>query len=353
MGEVRILGAGLSGMSAAINLKKLGRDVVIYEKKPKLGSQHEDLQGLADIVDPEPYLKGLNIDIKPQGRRFPKITFCTPTRELNLLARKVGKLVFRGGSRSLEQDIYEYAEKAGVRFEFNANKTVSDVDIVATGPPRCDALAVGAVYENTGFDRDRMLVMFDDKYSPKGCYLYVLSTSDDRVEIINCALAPYAPDVRKLLLKAIEEKKFLREIADGKAPIGYFSCTVNFNIPKTAVVDGKLYVGEAAGFQDASVGTGMRYALESGKMAAESIVYNKDYDAMWKQAFLPTLKASFARRFALSTFGDKAVDFVLKGLKDGDYLDVDGTIQSAYAGAAEKILFSAARIKNLFTGRWY
>ncbi len=33
MSEIRILGAGLSGLSAAINLVKLGRDVVVYEKK--------------------------------------------------------------------------------------------------------------------------------------------------------------------------------------------------------------------------------------------------------------------------------------------------------------------------------
>ncbi len=352
MGEVRILGAGISGLSAAINLRKLDRDAVVYEQKSKVSSPHEDMQGIAGVVDPASYLKSLNIDIKPKGRGFSKITFCTPKREIDLKAGKVGRLVIRGGENSIEHDMYEYAEKVGVRFEFNANKKESDADIIATGRKRCDALAVAMIFENSTFDRDRMLVMFDDRYSPKGCYLYVIPISKDRVEIINCALSPYSTMLRKLTLNAIKEKKFLNDITGGKEPLSYFGCTANFDIPRTAMTDGRMYVGEAAGFQDASVGTGIKYALESGKLAAEAIANNTNYDQAWKRAFIKELKSSAARRFLMSTFGDKLFEFMMKNYQDGDYLDVDGTIQNGFA-LVEGISFRMAAVKHFFTGRWY
>ncbi len=351
MDEIRILGAGISGLSAAINLRKLGRDVVVYEQKGRVSSPHEDMQGIAGVVDPAQYLKSLNIDIKPKGRGFPNITFCTPKREIDLKARQVGQLVIRGGDNSIEHDMYEYADKLGVRFEFNAKKKESDADIIATGRKRCDALAVGMIFENSTFDRDRMLVMFDDKYSPKGCYLYVIPISKDRVEIINCALSPYSTVLRKLTLKAIEEKKFLSDITGGKEPLSYFGCTANFDIPRTAITDGRMYVGEAAGFQDASVGTGIKYALESGKLAAEAIANNTSYDEGWKRAFLKELKSSAARRFLMSTLGDKLFEFMMKKYQDGDYLDVDNTIQNEFA-PIESILYRVASVKHFFTGRW-
>ncbi len=311
------------------------------------------MQGLSGIVDPQAYLRNLNIDVNPKGRGFSKLTLCTRKRELDLKSKRVGRLVIRGGSDSLEHDMYEYAEKAGVRFEFNTTKTEKDADVIATGRRRDDAVVVGAIFDNSAFDRDRVFVMFDDRFTPKGGYLYALPISGDRVEIINCVTAPYATVARKLLFNAISENKTLGDIVDGNKPAGFFGCTANFDIPRSAVRENRMYVGEAAGFQDASVGTGMRYALESGKMAAEAIVNNSDYDVAWKREFLPSLKASAARRFALSVFGDRILDFVLRDLHDGDYIDVDNTIQGSLGGIAGSALFHAAAARNFFTGRWF
>ncbi len=311
------------------------------------------MQGLSGIVDPEAYLKTLNIEVNPKGRGFSRLTFCTPKRELDLKSKKVGRLVIRGGSDSLEHDMYEYAEELGARFEFNATKTEKDADIIATGRRRNDAVVVGAIFNNSTFDRDRVFVMFDDRYTPKGGYLYAIPVSEDSVEIINFVTAPYATVAKKLLFNAIGKNKTLGGIVDGNKPTGFFGCTANFDIPRSAVREGRMYVGEAAGFQDASVGTGMRYALESGKMAAEAIVNNSDYDAAWKREFLPSLRASVSRRFVLSIFGDRILDFILRDLHDGDCLDVDGTIQGVFSGLAGSVLFHAAAARKFFTGHWY
>ena len=47
MKEVKILGAGLSGLTAAINLAQIGYKVDVYEKNKDVGMRfHGDLQGL-------------------------------------------------------------------------------------------------------------------------------------------------------------------------------------------------------------------------------------------------------------------------------------------------------------------
>ena len=47
MKEIKILGAGLSGLTAAINLAKEGYRVDVYEKNKDVGMRfHGDIQGL-------------------------------------------------------------------------------------------------------------------------------------------------------------------------------------------------------------------------------------------------------------------------------------------------------------------
>ena len=45
--KTNIVGAGIAGMTAAINLSKFGKSVVIYEKNDSIGaSRHGDLVGI-------------------------------------------------------------------------------------------------------------------------------------------------------------------------------------------------------------------------------------------------------------------------------------------------------------------
>ncbi|MEM5825823.1 MAG: hypothetical protein QXM64_00350, partial [Candidatus Aenigmatarchaeota archaeon] len=70
----------------------------------------------------------------------------------------------------------------------------------------------------------------------------------------------------------------------------------NFNIPFSASNHGKLYVGEAAEFQDASKGFGVKFAILSGYLAAKSIIANESYDVLWKKELLEDLVYYFKRR---------------------------------------------------------
>jgi flavin-dependent dehydrogenase len=76
-----------------------------------------------------------------------------------------------------------------------------------------------------------------------------------------------------------------------------------------------LYTGEAAGLQDFLWGFGMRYAINSGYYAAQSIIHGKDYEQLIKKHFTGRLKASISNRFFVELFGNRYAKHLLKVAK--------------------------------------
>ena len=87
--KIKILGAGLSGLSAGINLAKSGYEVEIFERNADCGERfHGDLQGLENWTTKEDVLDSLakmrietNFDCHP----FHKVVFtnCENTEEFS------------------------------------------------------------------------------------------------------------------------------------------------------------------------------------------------------------------------------------------------------------------------------
>jgi flavin-dependent dehydrogenase len=78
------------------------------------------------------------------------------------------------------------------------------------------------------------------------------------------------------------------------------------------VREGRLYVGEAAGFQDCLFGFGMRYALLSGALAARAIAEAEDYDHLWQSAFGHQLSVGTRNRRLYSRFGNPGYEAMLR-----------------------------------------
>ena len=78
--------------------------------------------------------------------------------------------------------------------------------------------------------------------------------------------------------------------------------TAAFEVPMACVRDGASWVGEAAGFQDALFGFGIRTAMVSGALAAASIVEGRDYEAAWRQRLYPYAEASRVNRLLYERF---------------------------------------------------
>jgi flavin-dependent dehydrogenase len=66
-----------------------------------------------------------------------------------------------------------------------------------------------------------------------------------------------------------------------------------------------LYVGEAAGLQDFLWGFGIRFAIESGYVAAQCIIGNRDYEEIAREYFVNRLKAGVVNRYLWENFLSK------------------------------------------------
>lgn len=80
-----------------------------------------------------------------------------------------------------------------------------------------------------------------------------------------------------------------------------------FDPPRAARRGNLLFAGEAAGFQDAFWGFGMRYANVSGCLAAQALPQNQlaACDTIWKRRFGGMLRTSLVNRCLFERLGER------------------------------------------------
>jgi flavin-dependent dehydrogenase len=157
MPENIVVGAGLAGLVAAINLAREGRDVLVLEKESRIGGTslyHPSPEGTPlDLAKLEQYT---GIDFSPEAAGtavapFQKAAACAYGQfvEIDLS----GSYMIERGPRSTSLDTYLYslALEAGVKFEFD--HPVMSNDDVACLPPDT-IIATGLYFE--GFDATRV-----------------------------------------------------------------------------------------------------------------------------------------------------------------------------------------------------
>jgi flavin-dependent dehydrogenase len=298
--RVQIAGAGPSGLTAGINLALAGFDVHVYEKRSDTGMRfHGDLQGLENWSNPTNVLQELaemnvqvNFDCDPYLMQV--ITNGKATRTARYPADKpLCYLVKRGAmAGSLDQGLKEQALAAGVVIHFKETIPLEEADIVATGPISKELFAVdkGIVFETDAEDLNVFLI--NDEVAYKG-YSYLLITKGygclctvlfDRFKQLDACF--------EASLRAFQEN-FDFEIRDPR-PVAGVGCFSTRNIFR----EGKsLNVGEAAGLQDLLWGFGIRSAMQSGYLAAQSIIQGQDYEQEAQKRFSGRQKATLNGRF--------------------------------------------------------
>jgi flavin-dependent dehydrogenase len=305
MVNVNILGSGPAGLSAAINLAKEGYEVDVYERNKDVGQRfYGDLQGLENWSkkeDIQDEFKKMNIDINFDFDPFKKITAANAikTNEITNFKRPLYFLVKRGNAPgSLDLGLKEQAQDLGVKFHFEESIPEDRADIVATGPISENTVGVvkGMTFK-TDID-DTATVLFDDEAAFKG-YAYLLVTKGygcmstvllDNLRSVNSCFERTKEIFSNLYEFNIEETKKC-------GGIGCFA-------PNKRLKNGKsLFVGEAAGLQDLFLGFGIRYAINSGFLAARSIIDHEDYEAMINSHFGDKLKAGVVNRYLWEKVG--------------------------------------------------
>ncbi|UCD82282.1 MAG: NAD(P)-binding protein [Desulfobacterales bacterium] len=296
MKTIRILGGGISGLTAAINLSKAGIDVEVHERKNFCGKHTEDFQFVEnwtfdeDVLD---NLRAMNIQIDFYCKPWFSQEFLSPTLKsyVGISSEPLMYLVKRGQSEdSIDHALARRAAADGVKIIYESKLKISDADVVASGIKTPSFVAMGVKFP---FNHpDRSIVLLDDTLSYK---MYSYFIVNDQVGEIVCVNPVDLRDHRRRLDDTVD--RFEGILKAEISPLAEtFSATCNFYFLKKAMINKQYYIGEAAGFQDCLAGFGMRYAFKSGYLAAKSIIEDCDYDHIWKEDLLKPMEISAANR---------------------------------------------------------
>lgn len=310
--EIVIKGAGPAGLTTAINLKKAGYNVIVYEKNSDCGIRfHGDFQGFEnwsskiDILDE---LRLMNIKPSFWYKPIEKAEFYDYKRNKRAINfEKPGLYLIQRGAfeESLDHSLKNQAKNIDVDIVFNKWISDDDADIIASGPKYVDGIIRGIIFK-TSIERVPTIIL-DDLLAPK-TFAYFLTGQGKGC--LGTGLTDNFKKADQYLNNTLAAFKELFEIdiSDEIRFTGYG----NFFLRRDYEENGKLFVGEAAGLQDYMLAFGLRQAITSGYFAAKSIIDNKNYNFLIKSRLLPQLKTSLSNRFLYRLAGNKGYSSFLK-----------------------------------------
>ena len=309
--EVHILGAGLSGLAAAIILARSDKEVHVYEIRQDSGARFDgDFQGIENWTSEMDFFDeleewGLNSE-EFKSDSFGIVDLIHPDDvitkpETDGVAFRV---VERGtADHTIDQGFKRMAIESGVKIHYGVKKSPEECDIVAAGPKESSAVAFGEIFETS--HQNLVAFQLNDKLAP-GAYSYMIII--DGIGLICTCLWRKQRKSGRYLNETIAW--YERNYELDRKPIKRVGGKGDFGVPTKYVSNGRYYVGEAGGLQDFMWGFGMRYAITSGVFAAKSILGECDYEREVRKRLLPLVKASAINRFLLNRVGDRGFKLV-------------------------------------------
>jgi len=310
MAEVTIVGGGLSGLTAAINLARRGHDVVVMEREERIGGSplyHPSGQGSPLQLDAlHAYL---GFDITPGIEPIREMTEIAGGKALPIDPSLINSYFFERGPRptSLDSYLYELAQEAGVEFRFST-PIISREDL-AQLPPNT-IVATGLHFE--GFDSVGVPYLTSHHFTYKG-------TCDTDLNFVHMYHDTYTSDYgytsafrgiryvhlfnRRKPISLSDRDRFAEHVAqfDGFEVPSWSSFT--FPVPAASIKNPRIYVGSLilagtlAGAMDPVAFFGLHEALVSGGIAALAI---EDKERAWQE--FQRCVADFPTAYTLSRF---------------------------------------------------
>lgn len=312
---IKIAGAGLAGMSTAFCLAREGFKVEVFEKKSVPGHETSSytcaLRNYVEDKNPLKEFRHFHIPIKAL-EISPNVIKISPSFEKRVGYRSY-YLVEMGQSReSIEQQLYIQCLAEGVKFHFNT--PLEKADIIATGPPKdkINILGYGNIYRNLNVDPETTYLIYNNDIAPKG-YIFVITKNGQTTMMAISFDKKEFPTLKERFTKALKTFQPLAKMVDGEQITSEISGGAYYNKnPYEHLKQGKtLYVGEAAGIQDASRGFGLRYAITSGALAAKSIIEEKDYVELAKDYYQDEFLHNLQRRNIHDQMTNKEYDKIV------------------------------------------
>lgn len=348
MPSVRILGAGISGLSAAINLARKGMDVDVYDRARDSGHRFSgDFQGLenwSSEIDVVQELRKANIGINFDCDPFDRMGFSNGEDYIELKSeRPIFYLVKRGtGKGTIDQGLKRQALDSGVRIHYGSRASEANVDIVATGPnPRNILKSVdkGAIFSTRS--KDMTVVLANDRMAYKGYAYLIIKNGTGCI----CTVVMGKTNLLNSCFNntlSFFRKRFGVDMSNARTVTGI----IGFSLPHGFQRGKARFVGEAAGLQEIFWGFGIRSAAWSGYLAATSIAEGKDYARLAERRFKGYMKASVVNRYIWEKASSSDYSQVMRRLRK--VKDVRKLMQSQYGYTAMRRImfpFAYARLK--------
>ncbi len=350
-----VIGSGPAGLTAAMTLARSGAKVRVYERAEIVGNRFKgDFQGLENWSSPTDALTrlaDLGVEATFAYRPFHEVTFYD-TNLRPSLARSTEPLFYlvrRGPEAdSLDHALAEQARNDGVELLLSTPaEKARRGDIVAIGPRYADGVATGYVFETNLEDQAHCVISED--LAPAG-YAYLLIW-EGRATLATCMFQSHQ-DWKQARTRTVETFTSLVPGLDLDGARTFSGFGSVFGKAQFSDEAGRLFVGEAAGLQDPEWGFGMWYAMESGILAARSLLEGFDYKSAAHDKFDDQRQAAFFNRMLYERLPARVVSTLLRrGAQSSDLRGrlrrhcAPNTLKSAIAGAAMPS-FTRARLDH-------
>ena len=319
---IQIVGAGPAGLAAAITLARAGRRVVIHEAHREVGHRFQgDLQGLDNWTTTQDVMAvlqdmGLSTQFDYLPCRHGTVFDAWDQAYAVISAAPLFYLVARGpGPGTLDTALLAQAQAYGVEVHFNSRlDRLEGPGILAAGPRAADAIAVGYHFETSL--ADGFWIICDNALAPQG-YAYLL-VMKGRGTVKSCMFSGFKQEQQYVQRTVDTFRRLVGLQMVNPQPHGGVG---NFRVPASAYSGPHPMVGEQAGFQDTLWGFGMRYAIFSGILAAQSLLTGDDYDALWHRELGPLLQASVVNRSLYSLLGNRGYRWLIRHYQRAHHLN--------------------------------
>jgi flavin-dependent dehydrogenase len=306
--KIAILGAGLSGLCCAFQLEKHGVKADIFERRREVEDRFINGEGMMDILtrpikDSFSYLADqFDLHLQPL-HPISKLTMVSEHNQVDFSGH-FGFITVRG--RHPQALSKQVAKKIKSKIYFNSKKTYDDLlkeydtILMATGDGRdvrniqpfntdVSVKILGFTLKGE-FNPGQVKIFLNNDLSPKG-YVYLLPYDEENANIAIATPVNHA-DMSILKERLLQFIDISSKITDEFKIEDYI-----IGRPEKSRIGNTYFIGNCGGNIFPFMGFGQFGAMLSGLLAADSIIYNIDFDEQ-----IQFLRKSYGRSLILRRF---------------------------------------------------